>query len=192
MTGHTIAQVQWRALDRMGEDTCRLARLDQGWLLVGHARFRDDDGHAALDYVVRCDEAWHTLSADVTGLHNGQEIRVALISAEGKWQMNDQAQPQVSDARDVDLSFTPATNLMPLRRLANADRSSLDCRAAWLRYPECTLAPLDQTYTRHGTSDLVSYSAAQTGYQTQLRVDPCGFVTDYPNAWRGEVTHAAA
>lgn len=191
MTGQIVAKAHWRALDRMGEDHCSLARLDQGWLLVGHARFRDADGHAALDYVVRCDAEWNTLSADVTGLHDGLDIRLALFCDGGCWRMNDQPQPQVDGACDIDLAFTPATNLMPLRRLAGAAHSSLDCQAAWLRYPDCELARLDQTYTRHGTSDLVSYRAAQTGYETQLRVDPSGFVTDYPQAWTGEVTHVA-
>ncbi|MFK7940371.1 MAG: putative glycolipid-binding domain-containing protein [Roseovarius sp.] len=192
MTGQTIATVHWHALDRMGEDHCRLARLDKGWLLVGHARFRDGDGHAALDYVVRSDADWNTLSADVTGQHDGRDVLVSISRNDGAWVMNTHDQPQVAGARDIDLAFTPATNLMPLRRLANARHSTQDNQAAWLRYPDCELQRLDQSYTRHGTSDLVSYAARQTGYQTQLRTDPSGFVTLYPEAWRGEVTHVAA
>ena len=188
MSGQTIATAHWRALDREGEDKCRLAKVDHGWLLVGHARFRDEDGFAALDYVVRCDEGWHTLSADVAGSHAEKRIKLALHREGEDWIMNDQVQPQVKGAQDVDLSFTPATNLMPLRRLKDG---ITEMRAAWLRYPACELAALDQIYTRDADEGTITYSAAQTGYATDLKVDPSGFVTLYPEAWEGEVQHEA-
>lgn len=190
MQGQTIAEARWRALDREGEDKCTLSRVEEGWLLIGHARFHDGDGFAALDYVLRCDADWYTLSADIAGTHDDQDIRLALHRMGADWVMNDQPQPQVSGARDIDLSFTPATNLMPLRRLHLAGDQGLDTRAAWLRYPSCALAPLDQSYTAT-SSEIVSYAAHQTGYATQLCVDQSGFVTLYPGFWEGEVRHAS-
>jgi len=190
MQGQTIAEAHWRALDREGEDKCRLSQVEEGWLLIGHARFHDGDGFAALDYVVRCDAGWHTLSADIAGTHADKTIRLTLHRIGDDWMMNDQSQPQVSGARDVDLAFTPATNLMPLRRLQQAGDHPLNTRAAWLRYPSCVLTLLDQTYT--GTSsEIVSYAAQQTAYATQLCVDHSGFVTLYPDLWEGEVRHAS-
>lgn len=191
MTGQTIATAHWRALDRDGEDTCRLSRVDHGWLLVGHARFRDADGFAALDYVLRCDFDWHTLGADIAGKHGPRGISLRLECDAGQWTLNDAAQPQVTGALDVDLAFTPATNLMPLKRLMRHPGSALKTRAAWLRYPNCDLRPLDQTYDKGTSAELVSYSAEQTGYATQLCIDPSGFVTLYPGLWEGEVTHEA-
>lgn len=191
MTGQTIASAHWRALDREGEDKCRLSKVDHGWLLMGHARFHDKDGRAALDYVVRCDESWHTLSADIAGRHDDREVRLALHRDGEDWVMNDQAQPQVKGARDVDLSFTPATNLMPLRRLSGDAGSTLAPRAAWLFYPGCDLAPLDQSYTRSATGGIVGYAAQQSGFITQLVVDRSGFITLYPGLWEGEVIHAS-
>lgn len=191
MTRQVEATAHWRALDREGEDTCRLFRAEHGWILIGHARFRDEAGFAALDYVVRCDEGWYTLSADVTGLHEGREVNLRFSREHGRWRMNGRVQPQVDVASDIDLSFTPATNLMPLRRLASSDISELPLRAAWLRYPEERLGPLDQTYGKTGSYELVAYSAQQTGYSTQLCVDQCGFVTLYPGHWEGEVSHAS-
>lgn len=191
MTGHTVATARWRALDREGDDTCRLALVDHGWLLVGHARFRDKSGFAALDYVIRCDAGWRTMSVDVAGKHGERDISLRLLCEAGRWFLNDTEQPQVAGARDIDLAFTPATNLMPLRRLQEGQDAALKTRAAWLRYPNCDLRPLDQTYNAGSSTELVSYAAAQTGYATQLCVDHSGFVTLYPGLWEGEVAHAA-
>jgi hypothetical protein len=91
----------------------------------------------------------------------------------------------LAGARDIDLGFTPATNLMPLRRLPDVGRMAT--RAAWLREPGGGLTVLDQSYTRE-RGHLVSYHAEQTGFSTQLKVGPHGFITLYPGFW--EADHA--
>ncbi|VAW05361.1 hypothetical protein MNBD_ALPHA07-487 [hydrothermal vent metagenome] len=191
MSGKTIATCTWRALGWDGDDTCRLARVDQGWLLIGHARFRDDLGYAALDYTLRCDHDWHTISADVAGLHGDLEVRIRITHGPEGWILNGAVQPDVDAADDIDLSFTPATNLMPLRRLRASGHFDIRLRAAWLRYPQAVLHPLDQTYGVLKEAGEISYASAQTGFATTLEVDETGFVTLYPGLWQGEVTHAA-
>ena len=179
----TIATTRWRALDRDGEDKCRLAHHNGGYMLVGHARFRDGAGWAALDYVVRINGDWRTCSADVTGTHAGEEVALKLTREDGAWTLNGEAQPQLEGCEDVDFAFTPATNLMPLRRLPDVGR--LATRAAWLRLPGPQVSPLDQSYTRErGT--LVSYHAEQSDFSTQLVIDPSGFVVTYPGLWEAD------
>lgn len=190
MTGQQVATAHWRALDGEGEDKCTLSQTDHGWVLLGHARFRDESGFAALDYILRCDRGWQTQSADIAGVHEGREIRIQLECDKGHWLMNGEAQPQVGQAWDLDLSFTPATNLMPLRRLAEQSAPSLTTRAAWLLYPGTRLEPLDQTYSAGGTLAHVLYQAEQTGSSFHLDVDSSGFVTLYPGLWEGTVESA--
>ena len=191
MSGAIIATARWRALDREGEDTCRLSHADHGWLLTGHARFRDAGGMAVLNYLVRCDVGWRTLSADVAGMHGDDEVQLRIACDNGRWHLNDVEQPGVDGASDLDLSFTPATNLMPIRRLMVSADTQQAVTAAWLRYPEEDLARLDQVYGRTGLPDHVSYQAEQTGFETQLSFDDSGFVTLYPGFWDGEVHHEA-
>lgn len=172
--------MHWRALDREGEDKCRLARTKGGWMLVGHARFRDGQGWAALDYVVRLDEDWRSLGADISGEHGGESIGWRLGRDATGWRLNDAPLPGLEAATDVDLGFTPATNTMPLRRLPEVGR--LDCTAAWLRLPGPKVTALTQSYTRE-RGGMVRYSARESGYETHLAVDPHGFVTLYPGLW---------
>lgn len=183
MSGATVARMHWRALDRDGEDKCRLAQLDDGWMLVGHARFRDATGWAALDYVVRCDAAWQTTSADVTGDHAGAAVALRLYRTGLTWQLNDAPQPQLEGCDAVDFGFTPATNLMPIRRLPEVGRH--ETRVAWLRLPGPSLDPLSQAYTRE-RGGYVLYEAAETGFSAHLAVDSQGFVTDYPGLWEAQ------
>ena len=48
----------------------------------------------------------------------------------------------------MDLSATPSTNTLPIRRLALDVGASREVRAAWIRFPSCEIAPLPQRYTR--------------------------------------------
>ncbi len=180
MSGTVLCRMRWRALDREGEDSCTLTRLAGGWMLVGHARFHDANGWAALDYVIRCGPDWTTTSADITGSHGDLRVALRMKRTGAAWQMNGVLQPQVAGATDIDLGFTPATNLMPLRRMPQIGR--LPCRAAWLPAPTGAPEPLDQVYTRQ-RGQVVQYHATQTDYTTQLRVNEHGFVTLYPGLW---------
>ncbi|WP_421905960.1 putative glycolipid-binding domain-containing protein [Mameliella sp.] len=184
MSGETLATIHWRALDRDGEDKCRLARLDQGWMLVGHARFRDATGWAALDYVIRVGADWCTTSADITGDYGGDAVALRLARGEDGWTVNEDPRPDLSAAEDVDLAFTPATNLMPLNRVPEVGR--LETTSAWLRFPGPQVTPLTQAYTRE-RGGLVRYEAQETGFETHLSVDTHGFVTRYPGLWEADV-----
>lgn len=189
MTGKTVATITWRALHCEGQDTCRLAHTDHGWLLMGHARFHNDDRFAALDYVIRCTDNWQTLDADIAGTHGDLDVRLHIDHRNGGWHVNDTPQTGLMGATDIDLSFTPATNLIPLRRLAKQQDDTLTIRAAWLHYPAAKLAPLDQSYKRTPTYGLVSYQAEQTAFSTTLEVNDAGFVTLYPDLWHAEDQH---
>ncbi|MEL6315075.1 MAG: putative glycolipid-binding domain-containing protein [Pseudomonadota bacterium] len=187
MNAKLVATVRWRALDREGHDTCRLSQTDDGWMLVGHAEFRDQLGQAELNYIVRCDQAWCTQSVDLAGRHGQHNVRAKILQDDGTWWFGDREQTAVSGARDIDLSFTPATNLMPLRRLTS---DPMPVAAAWFQYPCAKLVPLDQTYARSDMDGTVSYHADQTGFAADLTVDRSGFVLLYPDHWAGEVTYA--
>lgn len=176
----TMATAHWRALDREGEDKCRLARADGGYMLVGHARFRDGAGRAALDYVVRLGADWRTTSADITGEHGGEAVALKFTRKRGDWTLNGAAMPDLQDAEDIDLAFTPATNLMPIRRLPQVGR--LETTSAWLRLPGPQVSILTQSYTRE-RGHMVRYTAAESDYETHLMVNDHGFVTRYPGLW---------
>ena len=191
MSAASVAVAHWRALDREGEDKCRLRRTAHGWLLAGHARFRDTDGFAALDYVVRCDSGWRTLSADVAGLHAGRELHLRIHRDGDRWWVNDTPQPDADGATDLDLPFTLATNLMPLRRLMGSGDGALDVVVAWLNYPQAALAGRQRRYAGTGLPDVFLYRAEQTGFPTELTVDRSGFVTFSPGFWEGEVRDEA-
>ena len=95
------------------------------------------------------------------------------------------------DRRSLDfrwtVSFSLATNLLPIRRLALPVGQTALVRAAWLRFPECRLEPLDQRYHRVDTAQYRYESGAGgEAFRAELRVTPAGFVAEYSGLWVAE------
>jgi len=90
--------------------------------------------------------------------------------------------PGVAGCLDVDLAFTPATNILPLRRLALAVGESREVTAAWIRFPDLSVEPLPQRYTRRDDR-LVRYESRGGAFTAELEVDELGLVVRYPPLW---------
>lgn len=169
------AALTWRRLDQPGGDTCALMRAPGGWVLDGTAWFAE----TRLTYRVECSEDWSTKRATVTGQVDGRDVAWEITRAP-VWQINGTPVDGLEVARDIDLSFTPATNLMPLRRLPES--GAMQVQAAWFLWPDATLQPLDQSYQRLDGGQ-VQYRSQQTGFEATLTVNSAGFVTEYPGLW---------
>ena len=82
-------------------------------------------------------------------------------------------------------SFTPATNLLPVRRLGLAVGARAAVPAAWLRWPDVALEPLDQVYARQAP-DRYHYQSGGGAFTALLDVRADGFVVRYPGLWVAE------
>lgn len=172
---------QWRRLDAPGEDVARLEKDGDRWVMEGEAKFEENELPCFLRYRVTCRPDWSTQSAEVKGTVAGRAVNVR-ISADGArhWMVNGAAVLSVSGCLDLDLSFSPATNLLAIRRLALPVGQEAAVRSAWLRFPELDLQPLLQTYRR---TDDSTYSYASPTFSGELTVNAEGFVTRYPGLW---------
>jgi hypothetical protein len=108
-------------------------------------------------------------------------------SAAGDWSSNEMEIAAVRGCDDIDLGFSPVTNLLPIRRLALPIGSHAAVRAAWVRFPELTIEVLEQAYTRVSV-DRYLYESGGGAFRRELTVDAFGCVVDYPGLWRAVAT----
>ena len=182
----TIPAILWRRLDQPGHDAARLVQQPSGWHLTGTAVFVHDSRPCRLDYRVGCDPAWQTSSAAVAGWVGDEIVELEIsVDAARRWWVNGEERPEVAGCIDVDLNFSPSTNLLPIRRLDLAIGESAEVKAAWLRFPSFALEPLDQVYRRI-SADAYRYESAGGSFVRDLQVNAAGFVTDYPDFWTAE------
>jgi len=137
------------------------------------------------NYRVLTDRHWRTRKARVSGWRGETEVLAdLLVSSVRGWRMNGRRAEAVDGCVDVDFSFSPATNILPIRRLALGVHDRAEAPAAWLRVPELLLVRLDQTYERI-EANRYRYTVPSQGFAAELTIDRW-FVTDYSGLWTRE------
>jgi hypothetical protein len=182
--------MRWRRIDVSGHEEARAERTPGGWRLTGELDVEEAGMAARLRYAIECDPEWRTRSAIIDGEAAGRPIRFTLAAdGEGHWKRDGLSAPDLAGALDVDLGFTPATNTLPIRRLALVVGESAPVRSAWIRFPELRLEPLEQTYTREAEVTF-RYRALvdDEPFIAQLDVDAFGRVVRYEGLWEAELT----
>jgi hypothetical protein len=183
-----MASILWRGIVFPGHEACRLVPQEPGWQLEGTAVFSHEGQICRLDYQVLCDLAWQTTSAKVEGWLGEKVIDIQIKhDSNGRWLLNEVEQPAVMGCTDIDLNFSPSTNLLPIRRLDLAVGQAAEVRAAWLRFPGFELEPLPQVYRRLDETTY-HYESAGGQFVAQLKVNRAGFVVDYAGLWLAEST----
>jgi hypothetical protein len=173
-------------LDLPGFESSQLISNLSSWNLNGTAVFLAGQKPCRLNYDIECDEDWQTRTVTVEGWVGNQFIELRLKhDGRGNWSLNEKECPHVKGSVDVDLNFSPSTNLLPIRRLKLEPGEEAEASAAWLRFPEFTLERLDQVYTRTGLTSY-QYGSADGEFSAELEVNATGFVIRYADTWRVE------
>ncbi|MDR5762369.1 putative glycolipid-binding domain-containing protein [Caballeronia sp. LZ035] len=85
---------------------------------------------------------------------------------------------------DVDLTATPFTNTLPIRRLALARGERRVIRVAYVRVPELAVSAAEQAYTCIEPERRYRYEGLDTGFTAEITVDADGLVLDYPGLFK--------
>lgn len=178
--------ILWRRLDLPGHEIGRVVFEEDSWKLSGTAVFTYESSPCGLDYLVVCDDGWRTKSARLRGTIGGREIESTVsVDAEQGWSLNGTECPTVAGCIDIDLGFSPSTNLLPIRRLSLAVGEAVEVNAAWLPFPSLQFEVLPQVYRREGERTY-RYESGGGAFQRVLEVNALGFVTRYPGLWEAE------
>jgi len=186
----TIETILWKGFFLPGYETCQLSSQNSRWQLEGTAVFSHDQQPCRLDYQVVCNISWHTIFGKIQGWLGNTTVNIQLTADDiHHWSLNKVDCPEVSGCVDLDLNFSPSTNLLPIRRLGLAVGKTAHINAAWLRFPSFKLEPLTQQYTCLD-ENTYRYESGGGQFIADLQVNPTGFVTDYPDLWRVEASTA--
>lgn len=175
--------VVWKNLLIDGRDYCALWHTVEGWLLKGTVVGVVKDQRPVLtNYEIYCDENWLTHRVQIERTI-GDDVRTLGLSVEsrGVWRNSGQELRDIRGCDDVDLAVTPATNTLPIRRLNLQVGSSASLVAVWIKFPELSIQPLSQRYTRL-SANTYRYES-NTGFSAEIAVDDFGLVTTYPGGW---------
>jgi hypothetical protein len=181
------ASALWQRLDTPGHDAAWLARSPDGWVLQGTAVFRRDDAPARLAYEVDSDPSWVTIRGSVRGRLGDVRVAHEITRNAGGWAVDGQPVAGLGDLVDLDFGFTPATNLLQLRRVGLAVGEAAEVDVAWFEgeSESKALVRLPQRYERR-SDETYWYASPTADYAGILVVGVDGFARRYPDLWEAE------
>jgi len=139
----------------------------------------------ALGYRIRCDLHWRVRNVELRCIGEGRQIELASDGA-GNWVDGAGiAQPQLSGAIDVDISTTPFTNTLPIRRLALPRGKSAEIMVVYILLPDLTITTDRQRYTGlDADGHCYRYESVDSNFTRDIEVDVRGLVVTYPGLFR--------
>jgi uncharacterized protein len=173
-----VTAILWQASDGGGE-VCVLGPAGSGRRLRGTVLTHEAKQPIELRYAVTVDAAWATTDVEVLVSFAGGDLREP-VELGALWSGKERP-PGYEDCVDVDLSFTPATNTLPIRRLGLRVGEEREIAVAWLVWPELRFERAVQRYARVGKD---RYRYTQDAFEAELTVDEDGLVLEYEGLWR--------
>lgn len=182
MTRPTL-RLRWRRLDAPGEEDAKLVPFKQTWHLMGRVRTEFEGSPALVEYEISCHRDWSFAVAVIGMRWRGTRRRLSVSRERPQdWYVSGTPRFDLSACTDLDLSVTPFTNTIPIRRLALTVGEHADVTAAWVRFPELTVEPLLQRYTRL-EPNRYRYESLVSGFVADIETDEDGLVVAYPHLW---------
>jgi len=182
-------EARWIPWDGPGLEHLRLrvgeSRIEADGVVIG-----EESGVAfRVRYVIRCDPGWRTREVIIDPLDRRGSLH---LRSDGNGSWSDASGQSILEQKgcvDVDLSATPFTNTLPIRRLDLREEESSEIVVVYVDVPDMRLGTSRQRYTcleRNAEGGLYRYEdeGLFRGFTADLPVDADGLVLDYPGIFR--------
>jgi hypothetical protein len=178
----------WQPWTGPGLESLKLVEDADGVRVDSVAIGMDDGRPFAIRYAIRCDAAWHVRDVEIASLE-GRSTTLALASnGIGRWtDGSGDHVPALDGCLDVDLSATPFTNTLPIRRLALAPGWAAEITVVYVDVPALRIGVSRQRYrclTWGPAGGVYRYENAAGDFAADITVDADGLVVEYPQIAR--------
>jgi uncharacterized protein len=181
-------EVMWVPWEGPGLEHLRLVTNDSGVVANGLVIGLEAGRPFRIGYEIRCDERWRVREVRVATPDSEQPVIELLADGEGRWKRGGgEPIPELDGCIDVDISATPFTNTLPIRRLGLEPGESEELMVTYVRVPELLVGPERQRYgclEAQADGGLYRFEALPSGFTAELPVDAEGLVIDYPGLFR--------
>lgn len=181
-------QVLWAPWDGPGLQHLSLVQQDEGILADGVVIGLDHDAPFRAQYTIRCDAQWRLRELNLDLLQSEHPDLQLRTNGRGQWtDGSGEPLPALDGCLDVELSVTPFTHTLPIRRLKLQPGQARDLSVVYLAIPDLQPKPVSQRYTcldLAASGGQYRYEASFRGFTAELPVDGDGLVLDYPETFR--------
>lgn len=173
----------WQRQDEPSLEYLRFEQTEDGIQFDGTLVLDLEGAPARITYRVDCTPDWKTRRVEVTQERSGETSQLMIeVDDEQHWYHDGELLEPFTGLTNIDLSVTPATNLLALRSMKLEIGQAAETSAVWMVFPELEVKRLDQHYAKTDATHY-HYVAPSLDFKTILEVDDFGFITKYGDLW---------
>jgi uncharacterized protein len=172
--------LRWRLCDGVGLEHASVMPENGGFRVTSVVIGEHEGVAYGARYELLCDESWRTRLLAVECL-DGRALRLESDGA-GRWtDAAGKPLPRLDGCIDIDLSASPLTNTLPVRR-CGIDPAAGAMRFRMALVPFDTLEPFpdEQIYTALDDRGRFHFAAADGSFEAEILMDEDRFVVSYP------------
>ncbi|HEY6540872.1 MAG TPA: putative glycolipid-binding domain-containing protein [Ktedonobacteraceae bacterium] len=184
-------QVMWSPWMGPGLEHLRLLQRREDIVADGLILGMKEQTPFRVRYEIHCDLQWRVRVVQLGLLDGSSHSLHFFTDGAGNWTIESgKALPLLKGCLDVDISATPFTNTLPIRRLALQPGSSATLSMAYFSIPQMHVEVTQQRYTcleitsSGGRYRFESLVDEVSHFTAELPVDQDGLVLDYPELFR--------
>lgn len=180
-------EILWQPKDELGMEHLRLTQDERGVMADGLVIGVAQGQPFRVRYMLHCNAQWQIQEVHVAPVDVGQPDLHLLADGQGHWTTSDgEKLSTLEGCLDVDISVTPFTNTLPIRRLRFHVGQAIELSMAYIAVPTLSFLPVRQRYTcleQRTDGALFRYEGLESGFTAEVSVDEDGLVTDYGTIW---------
>lgn len=178
----------WSNLTNTGLEHFYLWRGDDEITADGIVLGVEEDVEFRVHYKIICDIKWQVREVAVRLLDRNERAVSLASDGFGNWR-NEFGEPvsELQGCFDVDITATPFTNTLPIRRLNLRPGESSEIKVVYFTIPEMRVTVEAQRYTcleAGSAGGKYKFESLADGFTAVLTVDADGLVEDYPNLFK--------
>jgi hypothetical protein len=172
-------EVMWAPWEGPGLEHLRLVTSDGGVVANGLVIGLEAGRPFRITYEIRCDERWRVREVRAAAPDSRRPVLELLADGEGHWQRRGgEPLPELDGCIDVDISATPFTNTLPIRRLGLEPGESEELVVTYVRVPELLVGQRGSAtvvWRRKWTAGSTAWRRCRAGSQPSYRSTQTGW-----------------
>lgn len=178
----------WQALEGNGLEHLLLQAQGNGIFADSWVIGEVDGEPFRLHYTIHCDRQWRTRSLTAAVLTPTLRHIEVTVDEEGVWtdRFNNSIE-ELDGCVDLDISATPFTNTLPIKRLGLQPGEAAVIEVAYLSIPDLEWRLSMQRYhclSETATGYRYRFESLRSGFTADINVDKMGLVTQYPGLFK--------
>jgi hypothetical protein len=168
--------IKWNGITDQTQEIFSIS-FDDEWKVRGTITGEVEGKPVDLSYSIEIDDRWQVRSVTVNSA-DGRSL--AFVKRKDGWFDQDGLlRKDLQRCIDVDLTLTPFTNTLPIRRLNLKDGESAEIEVVYFEVEKWEVRPAPQRYTRLNKNTF-HFESLDIDFNATLKVDDDGFIVHYP------------